>query len=114
MSNELAREVTRSMRNERHRWKAPDHGWSVDLYCLRDDGLEVMQDYKFGFETPTIRIQGLGDPSYHYSQSMKLEPVRMKLGWPFSASRTLRREMQALHREKDRRKSAEGLRALRA
>jgi hypothetical protein len=115
MSEELAREVTRSMRDQRSRWEAPDHGWNIDLYCRRDDGLEVCQS-RGGF-TPEhagkIRIQGLGGPGNHYSQSMQLEAVYLEVGWLFGAARALLREMEALHREKDARKSDAALKALR-
>lgn len=113
MSDDVAREVTRSMREERGRWEAPDHGWNVDLLCRRDDGLEAMKDQTSFLEAPRLRIQGLGDPSYHYSQSMKLAPVRIVIGgWWFSASRTLLRQMQAIHRERDRSVADAALRTL--
>jgi hypothetical protein len=112
MSDELARKVTESMRDQRSRWEAPDHGWNIDFYCRRDDGLEVMQD-RTGYDEPArLRIQGLGRPSNHYSQSMELKPVRIEIGGWFSASRALHKEMKALHSEKQSRESAAALRAL--
>jgi hypothetical protein len=111
--DELAREVTRSMREEHSRWSAPDHGWNVDLYCRRDDGLEAMKDRTFFDEAPRLRVQGLGAPGNHYSQSMSLKPVRITIGGWLGGSRALLEEMEALHREKHERESDAALKTLR-
>jgi hypothetical protein len=104
MSDELAREIIRSMREERSRRKAPDHGWIVDLLCRRDDGLEVMQDCDAPY---AIRIQSDSFAKVH------IKTVRLQPTW-FSAASALLREMKALHREKASMEAHAALKTLRS